>query len=71
MLKLTKLTPALWNGAGFGNSSAVWSVKGAPEWRVFSQSGNWYAHNNATNKRIWSLTRAGLLEKLTLNQTEG
>ena len=63
-MKLTKVKPSAWNGVGFGTSSAVWAVKGAEEWRVSSQSGSWLAINQETAQGVWSLTRAGLLEKL-------
>ena len=45
MIKLTKTKPSIWQGNGFGNSTAVWAVKGHEHIVVEKLLSQWWARD--------------------------
>jgi hypothetical protein len=49
-MTLIKISATKWNGNGFGNSSAGWTIKGKTDWYITSRNGDWIAINQMTGK---------------------
>jgi hypothetical protein len=63
-MTLIKISATKWNGNGFGNSSAGWTIKGKTDWHITSRNGDWIAINQMTGQRVAGYTRDILLEKI-------
>lgn len=62
MLKIKKLTPRLWAGAGFGTRAASYGVENRPDIRIVRESHGWTAYIN--NTKLFGTTKAELEAQL-------
>jgi hypothetical protein len=63
MLKIKKLTPRMWAGAGFGTKAASYGVENRPDIRIIREAHGWTAYIGT--RKLFGTTKAELETQLT------
>jgi DNA-directed RNA polymerase specialized sigma54-like protein len=62
MLKIKKLSPRLWAGAGFGTKPASYGVDNRPDIRIMRESHGWTAYIG--QRKLFGVNKAELENQL-------
>jgi hypothetical protein len=62
MIKIKKLTPRMWAGAGFGTKAASYGVENRPDIRIIREAHGWTAYIGT--RKLFGTTKAELENQL-------